>query len=243
MHCHVDLFPDPQKLVRAIERSQTHTVAVTNAPSVFQYTEGLAKGCTYVHPALGLHPELVASHGHELDLMWPLLARTRFIGEVGLDYCTSDKGIRARQRTIFTQILERCGATGDKIITVHSRRAVADVLAAIGSRFPGRVIMHWFTGSAGELARASSADLYFSVNHAMLHSPKGRALVAAMPRNRVLIESDGPFVQIAGSAASPESAPATLRGLATLWGVDADAARATILGNYAELTNTPRPLP
>jgi len=236
MHCHVDLFPDPRKLVQAIERNRVHTIAVTNAPSVFQHTEQLAKGCTYMHAAVGLHPELVASHGHEVELMWPLLARTQFVGEIGLDYSTNDKGLRARQRTVFERILERCAESRNKIITVHSRRAAADAVSTIGEQFPGRVILHWFTGSVRELERASRADLFFSVNHAMLNSHKGRTLIAAMPRNRVLIESDGPFVQIDGSPASPRSGPTTLRALAELWGIEPDAARASILGNYAEIT-------
>lgn len=238
MHCHVDLFPDPRELVKAIERNRVHTVAVTNAPSVFQHTEQLAKGCTYMHAAVGLHPELVASHGHELELMWPLLARTQFVGEIGLDYSTNDKEIRARQRTVFGRILERCAESRNKIITVHSRRAAADVVSAIGERFPGRVILHWFTGSVRELERASRADLFFSVNHAMLNSHKGRTLIAAMPRNRVLIESDGPFVQIDGSPASPRNAPATLQALAAAWGLDPEGARAKVLENYAEVTRS-----
>lgn len=236
MHCHVDLFPDPQALVRAVEGSRVHTVAVTNAPSVFPHTELLAKGCSYLHAAVGLHPELVASHGHELKLMWPLLARTRFVGEIGLDYTTNDKEVRAQQRTIFERILEGCAASGDKIITVHSRRAAADVIAVVGERYPGRVILHWFTGSARELERAVRADLYFSVNHAMLNSLKGRALVAAMPGDRVLIESDGPFVQIDGSPASPRSSATTLRALARVWGESDESARLKVLANYAAVT-------
>jgi len=62
-HCHLDLFPDPAALARHVNERRIHTIAVTNAPSVFAHTEHLAAGSAYLHPAIGLHPELVATHG------------------------------------------------------------------------------------------------------------------------------------------------------------------------------------
>lgn len=216
-HCHVDLFPDPRAIVRLADERRVHTIAVTNAPSVFEHTELLARGSHYAHAAAGLHPELVATHGHEASRLWPLIARTRFIGEVGLDYTTSDSHLRGQQRTIFAQILERCASAGDKVITVHSRRAASDTIAAIGPNFPGRVILHWFTGSANELARAISYGFYFSVNPAMLNSKNGRRLVEAMPRERVMTESDGPFVKSGPGTADPGSSNESIAHLARVW--------------------------
>jgi TatD DNase family protein len=235
MHCHVDLFPNPEAIVRAIDANKVHTIAVTNAPSVFGYTERLAKRCSYLHAAVGLHPELVPTHKHELESMWPMLERTQFVGEIGLDYGTNDKALRAQQRKIFVEILERCASARDKIITVHSRRAAGDVIAAIGNNFPGRVVMHWFSGSLRELDGAIQNGLYFSLNPAMFESQKGRQLVAAIPRERVLTESDGPFVQIAGSTISPESASATLQRLSQLWAVPPEETARIVTDNCCNI--------
>jgi TatD DNase family protein len=228
-HCHLDLFPDPVALARRIDEWHVHTIAVTNAPSVFSHTERLAASSRFVSAAAGLHPELIATHGGQLEQLWPCLERTDYVGEVGLDYSTSDRNLRARQREVFEKILERCAAYGDKVVTVHSRRASADTIDAIGDRFPGKVILHWFTGSRGEIDRAARFGLYFSVNPAMIVSQRSRELVAAMPRNRVLTESDGPFVKIGGQLADPTSAPIVLSYLAKTWRLELeDVARAVV---------------
>src|SRR3954471_19043262 len=67
-HCHIDLYQNPKAVVAQAEALAIRTIAVTNAPSVFTYTRDLTAGCRYVRPAAGLHPELVHSHGHELEL-------------------------------------------------------------------------------------------------------------------------------------------------------------------------------
>ncbi len=230
-HCHLDLFPDPVALARQINERCVHTVAVTNAPSVFAYTERLAAGSRYLRAAAGLHPELVATHGGELELLWPCLERTRYVGEVGLDYSTNDGVLRARQRVVFEQILERCARVRDKTITVHSRRAASDTIDAIGDHFPGKVILHWFTGTRREVERAIRFGLYFSVNPAMVTSQKGRDLIDAMPRERVLTESDGPFVKVGLQSADPTSAPIVLNHLARVWRLHVDDVARVVLAN------------
>jgi hypothetical protein len=40
--------------------------------------------------------------------MWAHLASTRFVGEVGFGYVTSDLGLRRKQRDVFSAILSRC---------------------------------------------------------------------------------------------------------------------------------------
>ena len=239
-HCHVDLFPDPASIVAAASSSRVHTVAVTNAPFVFAHTAALAEGRSYVYAALGLHPELVETHGEQLDRFIELLPATRFVGEVGLDYSTKDAAVRSRQRRVFDAILERCAHAKNKVITVHSRRAGADTLAAIGVHYPGTVILHWFTGSLREVESANRAGLMFSVNSAMLASQNGRRLVQAMPRDRVLTESDGPFVGPRSSPDSPASISKTLASLAGLWSLSPAEACAVVAGNFRVILSNTR---
>ncbi len=230
-HCHLDLFPDPIGLARVIAERRIHTIAVTNAPLVFEHTERLAATTPYLHAAIGLHPELVATHGDQIDRIWEFLERTRFVGEVGLDYTVADRAVHARQRAVFTRILDHCATYRDKTITVHSRRAVPDTIAAIGDGYPGRVILHWFTGTRKQLDHAIQFGLYFSVNVAMVQSQKGRELVAAIPRDRILTESDGPFVRMGPQPASPTSASIVLNHLARTWSVPVDEVAQTVLRN------------
>lgn len=235
-HCHVDLYGnDEAAVVEEIERRRIHTIAVTNAPSVFFHTRDVARGRKYLHAAVGLHPQLVASHGHELSRMWPLLAETRFVGEIGLDYVTGDRELRRRQREVFLEILTRCAEHGRKILTVHSRRAATDVITAVGDGFPGFVILHWFSGTVRELERAVAAGFWFSVNEAMLRSRSGMELTRRMPRDRVLTETDGPFVEIEGRASRPSDCLAAMRGLGRALDLSEAEVPALIAANFRRL--------
>jgi len=231
-HCHVDLFPRPADLIAEANAERVFTIAVTNAPFVFGHTQSLTRRSGLVHPALGLHPELVHSHGRQVTKLCELLTDVRFVGEVGLDYGTTDQALRAEQRRVFNTVLDACAQAGGRVLTVHSRRATGDVVSAIGRGFPGSVILHWFTGTARELERAVAAGAYFSINAAMLVSKSGQSLIAAMPRDRVLTESDGPFVRRAGEPASPRSMRVVVESLARQWRLPSEETARMIRTNF-----------
>ncbi len=234
-HCHIDSYADPQAVIEHTEALGIRTIAVTNSPSAFARTRELTRASRFVRPAAGLHPEAVHSHGHELELLWPLLDETRYVGEVGLDYVTTDPRDWAQQRRVFAAIVERCAAAGNKILTIHSRRAAADVIAIVGSGFRGRASLHWFSGSARELDQAAAAGFFFSVNPDMMVSKSDRALTARMPCERVLTETDGPYVSLAGHPAIPADVGAATQSLAELWGVSASEAGDCIAANLRRL--------
>lgn len=235
-HCHIDLYPDPKAVVSEAEALRVRTIAVTNAPSVFHFTRNLTAQCRYVRAAVGLHPELVESHGHELEHLWPLLEETRYVGEVGLDYrTTTDAKSRSQQRRVFAAIIERCAALGGKILTVHSRGSAADVIATVGPTFRGRAILHWFSGTVRQLEQAAHSGFYFSVNSSMFASRNGQRLLASMPRNRVLTETDGPFLKLGARPATPPDTALAVRALAELWRTEPAQARDILAANLGAL--------
>lgn len=241
-HCHVDLYPDPAALLREIEQQRIYTIAVTNTPSVFPRLCEMVGDARYVRPALGLHPELARERHRELSQFASLLPRTRYVGEVGLDYQTEVESERATQRRVFATIVEQCDAAGGKLLTVHSRRAPDDVVDAFGAGFRGTYILHWYSGGVRALRRALANGAYISVNPAMMRSDRGRALVAEVPRERVLTETDGPFVTMGPAAVPTAAVPADVRGvveaLGALWGIDPIEARDIVYRNFASLLSS-----
>lgn len=169
-HCHLDLYPDPAHIVQEINRIGLHVIAVTNAPFVFQATQALAGDSGLIHPSIGLHPELVKSHGTQLSMLLERLQDIRFVGEVGLDYSEKIEHERRQQRKVFESILQKCQELGGKIVSIHSRRAVHDVIDMVGFGFRGTAILHWFAGTEKQLAAAHRNGLYFSINPAMVLS-------------------------------------------------------------------------
>jgi len=231
-HFHLDLYKEPSAILSECETRGVYTIAVTNAPSVFAHTQRMAGQTKHVRAALGLHPELVASHFHELPDLLRLMEQTRYIGEIGLDHVTPDMALRQKQREVFEAVLLRAADFGDRILTVHSRRAASDVIACVGNAFPGTVILHWFSGSRRELHAGLKAGCYFSVNPAMIKSEKGNALIREIPRNRLLTETDGPFIDVDGRRALPPDVQRAVDGIAKLWNVDPDEAASTVLSNF-----------
>jgi TatD DNase family protein len=230
-HCHLDLFPDPTSVAREAEDRSISTIAVTNAPSLFFFTSNLAQSSRHIRAALGLHPELVATHGHEIDAFLATLYQTRYVGEIGLDYSSGDQDLRQKQRTILGRILTACAQAKNKVLTLHSRRAAGDVIDHIGKDFPGTVILHWFSGSQKELRRGLEFGFYFSVNPAMTQSESGRKLISLMPFDRILTETDGPFVRVGDSPAQPYDVRSVIGYLAKAWQKPGDAVEQQVVTN------------
>lgn len=223
-HCHLDLFPDHVSILEECERMKIETLAVTNAPSVFPRNQGLSKNLRYVHTALGLHPQLAFERQSEVKLFEEYLVHTRFVGEVGLDASAGYTQTLGIQRQIFQQVLNLCAIAGGKILSVHSRRSSQEVIDQIGNLLPsdkGRVILHWFTGTKTQARQAVQVGCFFSVNRRMLESTQGRELVLSIPFERILTESDGPFIRTGNHPTKPRDVMGTVEMLAKLWEADA----------------------
>ena len=232
-HCHIDLYPEFARQLATIAERRIATIAVTNTPSVFEMCERICAGNAYVHPALGLHPELVLERERELPILLRLMQRVRFIGEVGLDFTTQDRTARASQVRVFTAILASARTATGKVLSVHSRRASSQVIDLIGPQFPGSVILHWFSGPAKDLRRAISNGYYFSANHAMTLSATGRATIETVPRDKLLLESDGPFVRIDDTPSGPGDVQRVVRHIAGVWNAPASEVERQLDANFA----------
>ena len=205
-HCHLDLYPHHESAVAKAELAGVYTLTVTTTPKAWPRNLELTQGTRYVRAALGLHPQLVAERSEELPLWERYLPETRFVGEVGLDAGPRFYKSLDVQKRVFRTVLARCAAAGGKILTVHSVRSATAVLDMIEQHLPsdrGAVVLHWFTGSRSEMRRAAALGCYFSVNVEMTRSERGRILVASLPDERLLTETDGPFTRIGGRPAEP----------------------------------------
>jgi TatD DNase family protein len=225
-HCHLDLFRHPGAVLQGIERYKMSVLSVTTTPSAWQGTSRLGEGSSRIRTALGLHPQLARERRNELAVFDRYLSETRFVGEIGLDGSPEFKASWADQEHVLKHVLQSCHRAGGKILSVHSRRAAGAVLDILERhRSSGVPIMHWFSGTQKELSRANSLDCWFSVGPTMLSGAKGRALVAQMPIDRVLLETDGPFAQRSGAPLKPWDIELAYTRLASVWQVEIADAR------------------
>lgn len=235
-HCHLDLYPDPHGVARACADRGLYVLSVTTTPSAWAGTCGLATGASRIRTALGLHPQLAHQRKQELPLFERLIGEARYVGEIGLDGTPEFKRYWDEQMQVFTRVLDVCAAAGGRVLSLHSRRAAAAIMDEIESRpGVGTPILHWFSGSNGELARAVALGCWFSVGPAMLKGEKGRELVARMPKDRVLTESDGPFAQVDGRSAWPWEAGNAVFELSRIWGEEPAVIEEQLMRNLERL--------
>lgn len=237
-HCHVDLFPDPVALIRECDAKGIYVLAVTTTPKSWSHLQTLLKGHSRIKAAVGLHPELVAERSAEVEEVCSIMAESRYVGEVGLDGSPSLRASFELQRRVFERILARGAELGGRVFTIHSRRAATPVLDALQrERRAGTAVLHWFSGSKKELERAIGMGCWFSVGPAMLNSVKGRELVAAMPKTRVLTESDGPFAKLGANVLGPNDVFRAEECLATVWGTPTGEVTAALRENLRRLVS------
>ncbi|GAB7028517.1 Qat anti-phage system TatD family nuclease QatD [Geotalea toluenoxydans] len=239
-HCHLDLFPDYEAAIARTEAARIYTLTVTTTPKAWMRNYELTRGTRYIRAALGLHPQVVAERAGELPLWERHLPETRYIGEVGLDAGPRFYKSLETQKYVFRTILVRCAEAGKKILSVHSMRCVPAVLDMIELYLPrdrGTVVLHWFTGTKSEVRRAVNLGCYFSVNAQMVKSDRGRALVADLPMDRILTETDGPFIDINGHPAEPTDIHVTADLVARLRNVHVQELAKTVIGNLHTLVD------
>jgi TatD DNase family protein len=235
-HCHLDLYPDPHAVAAAAQQDQIAVLSVTTTPSAFAGTATLAAERPMIRTSLGLHPELAHQRRHELALFDQLVATTPFVGEIGLDGSSRFAQTRTSQAEAFTHILRSCADAGGRILSIHSRAAVRPVLDALRTNpDSGIPVLHWFTGTARQAESASEQGCWFSIGTPMLKTAKGRELVAALPRDRILTETDGPFVTREGRTLVPRDVSDTIELLAELWAIENSEVEAKVAVNMREL--------
>jgi TatD DNase family protein len=240
-HCHLDLYPDFEALVAECEAQRIFTLGVTTTPAAWPRNHALTSSTRFVRSALGLHPQLVASRANEVDLWDQYLSQSRYVGEVGLDFGPQFFRSAKTQKEVFEHVLRRCAQVGNKVLTVHSVRSASSVLDMIESHLANtdnRVVMHWFTGTAREAARAVHLGCYFSINAPMVAKPQRRVVVASLPLDRVLTETDGPFTKAGLTPARPTDVATAVDTLGEIFKMDRGAMAYTIRQNLRDLVST-----
>ena len=235
-HSHLDLFPNFIQILQKCDSVDIELITVTNAPSVWQTNRALSGKYPRIHAALGFHPQLTKERYREIDLFEKYLNQARFVGEIGLDGSKEIVHTFETQKEIFVRILQCCASEGNKVLSVHSRKASREVIEIIAKYLPkqkGKTILHWFTGTKTEVAEAVKLGCYFSINNCMLINKKGRALLDMIPPERVVTETDAPFINNLGY---PFNIEQTVKSLANFWALPIISTKDLIYKNFIDLT-------
>ena len=232
MHSHLDLYKNPIALLQEVQKRCKYVLAVTTSPRAWQKTKQVFAGIDCIQVALGLHPEILSSKMNEIDMLLSNIRHCKYIGEVGIDGSEQYKSSFLTQKDLFREVARTAEKCGGRIISIHSRNAVKDVLDIVESEVVTSVpILHWFSGTMEELERANVLGCWFSISPAMLSGKKGKSLVSKMPFSRILPETDAPFTEKRGVPYMPWEAFEIIDTLKDIFCLDTEQIKNELISN------------
>ena len=137
-------------------------------------------------------------------------------------------------RLLFEKLISECNRLGNKILTIHSRAAVDEIISVVGNNFNSKAILHWYSGTTQSLRQAINKGYYFSVNYSMVNSLAGKKIIMEIPSDKILIETDSPLIY--GSANyTVELINKIIEGIAVIKSFSAEQMENILWDNFKEL--------
>ncbi len=253
-HCHLsfqELRAQLPAILDAMRGAQVQqAICIATTLEEFPAVLALAEAHDHLFASVGVHPDNEGVREPTVEELVRLAAHPKVvaIGETGLDYYRLNGRTvadMAWQRERFRVHIRAAQATG-KPLVVHTRSSSEDTLAILKDEGRGvvRGVFHCFTE---DLATAQAAiDLGFHISFSGIVTFKNaqsiRDVAQAMPRDRVLIETDSPYlapVPYRGKLNTPAYVPHVAETLAQLWNTPVAAVAATTSANTRALFALP----
>ena len=247
-HCHLD-FPELQaRLPAVLEAARAagigRVVTISTHVARYETYKDLAEAHDGIFFTIGTHPHNAAE---EPDVPAKRLAelsahpRCIAIGEAGLDY-HYDKSPRDVQRKVFRTHIEAARETALPLI-IHARNADADMIEILSDEMGrGRfnAVLHCFSSSEKLAQVGVELGLYVSFSGILTfrNSEEIRKIAAAVPRDRLLVETDAPYlapVPFRGKTNEPAYVAHTAHILAEVIDVTDDEIARTTTDNFYRL--------
>ena len=247
-HFHLDMFPEDERaalLQRAEAAGVGEVVSIGTRLGQSRQLIDLVAGLPKVWCTVGIHPH---NAGEEATPQPEVIAAmTRHpkvigIGESGLDY-HYNKAPKAAQQASFRAHVRAAQRTGLPLV-IHARNADDDIAGILrdewGKRGPFKFLLHCFSSGAGlaEAALGLGGFLSFSGILTFPKSDEIRAVAAAAPEDRLLVETDAPFlapVPFRGKRNEPSFVARTAERLAEVRGLSPEALAAVTTENFRRL--------
>ncbi|MBR1806765.1 MAG: TatD family hydrolase [Selenomonadaceae bacterium] len=203
-HCHLEDENFSADRAEVIERAKLSGVErIINFGSTLKSSEAvteLAKNFSELYAGVGIHPEEIDDFDANTCARLAELAAVKkvvAIGEIGLDYhWEKDPSRRLIQQKIFVAQLDLARQL-NLPVCVHDRDAHADTLKILQTEARGlRGVLHCYSGSLETAREVFKLDWFIGVDGPLTfkNSAKLPEIVKAAPRDRILIETDAPYL-------------------------------------------------
>lgn len=199
-HCHLQLCADNDPVDDIVARARDAGVANILVVGIDRSSSEAALDIAAEHDlvaSVGVHPNSADTYEESREQIARLTEEGRVVavGETGLDFyrdsCPPDI-----QRRVFRAHLG-LAASADKAVVIHTRESVDAALDEVESAgAPDRFVFHCWSGNAHQLRRALAlgAFISFAGNVSFKNADQLRELAVSVPRDRLLVETDSPFL-------------------------------------------------
>lgn len=255
-HCHLDIgrdgraLPVEEAIVAAAEVGVTRIVQIGCDLERARWAVEAATAYDALVAGVALHPneaprvpDLDAAMA-EIEELARAHDKVRAVGETGLDHFRTGEEGRAVQVESFRRHIDLAKRL-DKTLVIHDRDAHSEVLRVLDEEgAPERWVMHCFSGDA-LFARACldrGAYLSFAGTVTFKNAEPLRGALRTTPRDRVLVETDAPFLTPTphrGSTNASYLVPLTLRVMAQERGEDLETLCEAVDGNTSDAFGGP----
>lgn len=244
-HSHLDAPEFDADRAAVIARAQTAGVIGQIIPAIdrggFDALRDLCRNNDGLHPAYGFHPMFLDRHRPEhIDELaeWLTTEPQAAVGECGLDFHV-DGLDPDTQRFYFVAQLE-LAKRFDRPVIIHARRAVEEVIATLRRIGGLRGVIHSFSGSPEQARQLWQLGflLGFGGPVTYLRANRLRGIVATMPLEQLLLETDSPDQPLAnhrGERNEPARLVDVCTTIAELRGVDAETIAEATTANAQKL--------
>lgn len=253
VNLHAPQFADDQAevIARAREAGVELMVTICDKVSSFEAVHAIAMAHDDIWATVGTHPHEAKENPQlSAESLIELAGRSKVvgIGECGLDF-HYDLSPRDVQAAVFRQHIVAARETGLPLV-VHTREAddvMGDILEEEHARGAFKLLMHCYTSGPDLARRCAALGAWFSVSGIATFkaADEVRAVIADMPAERIMLETDCPYlapVPMRGRRNEPAYLPHILAKLAEIRGWSlAEAERRTEDAFFACFDRIPRP--
>lgn len=235
-HAHLDFdafAADRDALIATLDR---HDIGVLN-PATDEESVAAIDRLTRAYPnvwgAVGLHPTEITNDVllrlPEMLRSWALLLdrnpKLVAVGEIGLDYYHQKDSAaiqKAALRSMLTFAQER-----NLPVIFHCRDAYGDLITLLGNYPKIRGVIHCFGGSSAQAEQFLDLGLFlsFTCNVTYPKNAELRATIAALPLDRLMVETDAPFLaphELRGQRNDPTNLARVIEVIAAEQKIDAE---------------------
>ncbi|MBX7135591.1 MAG: TatD family hydrolase [Fimbriimonadaceae bacterium] len=244
-HCHLndaEAFPAPTVAIEAARAAGVEKLIVIGVDAdSSQSALGIADDHPGVFASVGWHPNYAQAYSAEgLESLRQLSAKPKVValGEMGLDFHWSYATRAQQEACLFAQL--EMASDFDLPIVLHCREAYPELLDILERQPSRRWIFHCFSGGADDALRAVDLGCWFGVDGPITYKKADslREIVKKLPRDKILIETDSPWMAPhphRGKPNAPALLPLINAGLAALWGVSPEESDRQTSDNAAAL--------